>query len=123
MVIYPNFWADTGINVVGTINQGAVVITKTKPLFFTLGSRVVTSSLTSGDAISLAEGDRIIAGHDSMLIMTLPNESNLKLYPNSELVISKLEPINIPIIRMILRGPNLSRAHPPTGADRQLSKR
>lgn len=91
MVIYPNFWAGTGVSVTAAVKQGTGVATQTKPLFFTLGSRVAISSLAAGDAVSLAEGDRITTGPDSMAVVTLFNGSSLKLYPGSELVISELK--------------------------------
>lgn len=91
MVIYPNFWADRGDGAIAAVNQGTGVVTQTKPLFFTLGSRVATSSLATGDTVLLAEGDRITVDPDSMVVVTLFNESSLKLYPCSELVIGELK--------------------------------
>lgn len=90
-VIYPNFWAGSGIRVNATVKQGTGVAMKTKPWFFAWGSRLAQYNLNSGDTISLAAGDRIATGPDAMAVIALPNGSNVKLYNSSELVISELK--------------------------------
>lgn len=94
MVIYPNFWAGSSISVTATVKQGTGVATKTKPWFFAWGTRVVQYNLISGDTILLAEGDRIATGPDAAIVIALFNESRVKLYPSSDLVISELKAID-----------------------------
>ncbi len=93
-VIHPNFWADRGISFAADMNQGTAIVTQAKHLFFVWGTTFVKSSISSGDEFSLAEGDRIITGPDSIVELTLFNDSKLRLYPDSELYINELAATN-----------------------------
>lgn len=93
MVIYPIFWAGRDLNVAASLNQGTAVVTQIKPVFFNLVNRTVSSSLVKGDTASLAVGDRISVAPDSGAVVTLFGTSNIKLFPDSELVISELKAV------------------------------
>jgi hypothetical protein len=91
MVVYPYFWASSGVSLTASINQGTAAITQTKPWFFSWGSNVAHYSLKHGDSVSLAEGDRITTGADTLVVLSMFNKSSVKIYPNSELVVSELQ--------------------------------
>jgi hypothetical protein len=91
MVVYPYFWARSGASLTASINQGTAAITQTKPWFFSWGSNLVHYSLTHGDSVSLAAGDRITTGADTLVVLSMFNKSSVKILPNSEMVISKIQ--------------------------------
>jgi hypothetical protein len=91
MVIYPIFWAGRGLNIAADVNQGTAVVTQTKPVFFNLVNKAVSSTLVTGDMASLAVGDEISVGADSGAVVTLFGTSNIKLFPGSELIITELK--------------------------------
>jgi hypothetical protein len=90
-VLYPMLWlqAQTGVELQAA--HGQIQVSQSRPLFFNLGSRVSTSTLSQGQSFVVRSGDTVRTGSGSLATLSFFERGTVTLYPGSTLQVVALE--------------------------------
>ncbi|MBN1152420.1 MAG: FecR domain-containing protein [Dehalococcoidia bacterium] len=89
--LYPLIWAHTRDGAELTVTQSEAEVSRVRPLFFGLGTRVSNIILTQGETMTVGAGDTISTGAASSATLSFFDRGTVTLYPTSVLTITGVE--------------------------------